>query len=743
MYAHHFAKPPDDVPLISQVEAAATAYLDGKPRRRGKHKVAAVQRDQAFWTCTALNDVPAEAWQAEVLTLALAWYFTQEGVAHEALLARLAERCPEVVIRAVRRSGMVARAAPLRRLELQRAAAVHPAIAELCRVLAIFEEASRVRVEEVAQRQFPLADLTPFELLLQASLYAFEHLVPSAMASPHRERDAMSSEQVAWHAISDVMRWKLATALPEAFDLDDESMGRSLANHLGPVLRASPATLMDGRDTRDAFRALLEAQIELNEFVSRSADAFSYDDAVRFVRRGDGLEIEEADAALRAAWWRDGRKLARLHDYWFYRAMDEFLSLPIALQTIGRPENHEANRLAYLRAMRSQLQLTHVYGVADTVSNDEGEVVDLFQALLALELTSAFFQRDFLEVFAGHHREAGHWMPAVQRLAAGGLAQGLQNRFPLTWSERADKIKNIVGWTVTPAPPQGSALMASRILDFWTSDWKQLASKLNGAPDSQESPELFERPFLRFGRHLVQLPWLTGLQNNSTAALNNLRRLGQRRGEFRAETERIEAGLGRALAARGFAVVLNWNPPRETYGDAGEVDVICARDGLVIVMEVKSSLLRMSQRDAWSHATSTQRKAGAHLQRKVAAVNAEIGARCDARADPLQGSLADRLGLEAGALPLSVHGWIVDTSIECDHQFFSGFLKVSLEEVLIALRDDTGLLEDPANLSGGHASRARGEMDDEVMKRTLYPSGFNGARFVVVIESEAVWEAAI
>jgi hypothetical protein len=242
---------------------------------------------------------------------------------------------------------------------------------------------------------------------------------------------------------------------------------------------------------------------------------------------------------------------------------------------------------------------------------------------------------------------------------------------------------------------------------------------------------------------LVQLPWLTGLQNNSTAALNNLRRLGQRRGEFRAETERIEAGLGRALEARGFAVVLNWNPPREPYGDAGEVDVICAREGLVIVMEVKSSLLRMSQRDAWSHATSTLRKAGAQLQRKVAAVNAEIGATCHVRGDRLQASLADRLGLEAGALSHGMHGWIVDTSIECDHQRFAGFLKVSLEEVLIALRDDAGLLEDPANLSGGHASRAPGEMDDEVMKRTLYPSGFDGARFVAVIESEAVWEAAI
>ena len=45
-----------------------------------------------------------------------------------------------------------------------------------------------------------------------------------------------------------------------------------------------------------AFVALLEAQVELDEFDARSADAFSYDDGIRFVRRGAVLEIEELDA---------------------------------------------------------------------------------------------------------------------------------------------------------------------------------------------------------------------------------------------------------------------------------------------------------------------------------------------------------------------------------------------------------------------------------------------------------------
>lgn len=63
--------------------------------------------------------------------------------------------------------------------------------------------------------------------------------------------------------------------------------------------------------------------------------------------------------------------------------------------------------------------------------------------------------------------------------------------------------------------------------------------------------------------------------------------------------------------------------------------------------------------------------------------------------------LAELLGLSGESSQATVHGWIVDTSIECDHQCFEGFLKVSVEELLIALRDDRRLLHDPDGLHNG------------------------------------------
>jgi hypothetical protein len=714
------------------VEAVVEAYLDGKPRARGKRKITKGERDAAFWSGAAfLNTVPAESWRSEILTLALARYLGQEPVTNSDLLACIASVAPDAVCHAIRYSGLVLMPHSPRRTEIELIAESTPKIGEMCRLLDIFSCAHRERLADVESWKAALARLSPFDLLIYASLYAFEHLVPRRFDPPTKDGDADATMQGAWDAINDLLIWKLTTATEASLKLKEAALRPSLAAHLSPFLFPSRSGQAARHDLRAAFEALLAAQIELNSFVSQSADAFSYDDGIRFIRREERLEIEEVDAAARAAWRRDGGRLERLHGYWFHRALEEFVNSDMATQQIGRPENHEANRHAYISAVRARLRLTEVYGVNESVTTDSGERVDLFQALLSLELMSAFFQRDFLLAFSEHLRGADHWAAALSVLSVEGLRDGFQNRLPLTWSDRAPKIAKIVGWTVSAECPQGSPRMAAAILDFWTSDWAALSARLQkGEP--RLHPELFERPVLKLGQLLVQLPWLVGLQNNSTAAINNLRRLGARRGEAGSEARRIEERVGRLFEARSFRVVPNWHPPAETFANAGEVDLICARDGIVLVLEIKSTFLRRSQREAWLHATTTLRKAGQQIRRKVAAVRQALAEETE---------LGSSLGVGGAASSLTMHGWIVDTSIECDHRRFSGFLKVSLEEVLIALRDDRHLLNDPYGLL---SSRGRGpeaeEMNSARQQATLYPEGFTAYRFIEAIESESVWD---
>ena len=315
-------------------------------------------------------------------------------------------------------------------------------------------------------------------------------------------------------------------------------------------------------------------------------------------------------------------------------------------------------------------------------------------------------------------------------MALEGLAEGLQNRFPLTWSDRAAKIANIVGWTVTPESPKGNPQMAAAILDFWTIDWGAVGRRLRSG-ETLLQPELLERPFIKQGQILVQLPWVVGIQNNNTAAINNLRRLGARRAEAQAEARRIEERLGKLLAEKGFRVAANWHPPIEGTDNPGEVDLICVREGVVIVMEVKSSYLRRSQRDAWLHATTTLRKAGQQLRQKIVAVRTALECNSD---------LTERLGVTDSSELGPLIGWIVDTSIECDHERFDGFLKVSLEEVLLALRDDRHLLNDPSRILERAKLGGSLEVTQAASRATLYPGGFDASVFVEVIENGRVWE---
>ncbi len=727
----------DGVPLPVAVDRVAGFYLDGRPQTIGKNKLTKKERDSLFWASGVVIDCPPSAWNAEAMSLALARYLGQELVAAEGLVTRVGREAPDALTRAVRYSALVLKSHSLRRAELDQAASESEAVAELCRVLDLFALAHRDRVAAVEAQKARLAGLSVFELLIYASLYAFEVLVPRDFKAKSPIPPAGADLQLAWDALSDLLAWKIAGADIVTLKLTDDSIGRSVARHLRPILFESDmASSSQAVRNLRTFHALVDAQIELNEFISRSAEAFCYDDGIGFERRGDRLEIVEVDPAARVAWQNDGRKLERLHGYWFHRALEafvEYVASDPGRWEIGRPENADANRLAWLRALQAQLRLREAYGVADEVTSESGDTVDLFRALLSLDLMSAFFQRDFLAAFADRLDGSGDWIAALQRLAMDGLREGLQNRLPLTWSDRDLKVSNLTGWTVTAAEPKGNARMASAILDFWTYDMVAMAERLQrNEPGLQ--PHLFERPVLKFGATLVQLPWIVGLQNNSSAAINNLRRLGARRGQAQDEARRIEAGLAQLFETRGFKTLLNWKPPRGV-DDPGEVDLIATLGQHLFVIEVKSTFLRRSQREAWLHATSTLRKAGHQVCRKVEAVLRSIAS------DPELRALLD---LNNDRIPTRHHGWIVDTSIECDHQRFAGFLKISVEELLIALRDDRHLLNDPEGLlAGDYRADQSLEADTSRSAWTLYPDGFSAGRFIEVIETEAVWSLPV
>lgn len=707
---------------------AAMAFLDGKPMVQGKKKWSGRDRHTALWSSDFLKDLPADVWSQEPIRLALTQYLAQDRVACPELVARVAAIAPDVLVWATRHSGLVMRQDSPRWLEISKLDAdQHEALAELKRVFLIFQEAHQVRLDEVAHLRNPLCELAPVDLLIYASLFAFEHQIPNLLDG--QSRPDSSDVQETWDAIDDILAWKLANCDESDLQLTETSIASSLRQHLIPFL--FPSAERPRHDCYQAFLALLGAQVELNAFVHRSADAFSYDDSIRFERCGDHLQIVEVDADAIAAWRRDGKKFDLLQQYWLYRGMNALLDAPDLLTRVS-PANLEANLQALAKAMGTWLRLQEVYGMAEQVRTDTGSSAVVFHVLMAIELMTAFFIEDYLRPYQQSLSETGNSFLAMGRLAFGGLLQpDMQNRFPLTWSDRAAKVERIKPWTATAKHPSGSPRAAERVLDFMTCDWVAMAKQLRAGEVSLR-PRWQERPFFKMGRLSFQLPWMMAVQDNSTSVINNLRRLGARRNETKEETRRIEERLGALFRERGFLVLVGYEIPSLVPEDAnaGEIDLICARDGHVFILELKSTYQRRSVKEAWAHRTSTLRKAGVQLSKKVPAVQRALGRDME---------LITALGL-MNSQP-TVTAWIVDTSIEWDHQLFRGFLKISLEELLIALRDDRRLLNDPHGLFARHADRAHRPEDftEPDKDDTLYPDGFSTRRLVEVIETAAVW----
>ena len=270
------------------VEHTALAYLDGKPALRGKHKITGSERHAAFWSSNFLTDLPTQAWQSQAMMLALAQYMGQERVSNMAMLANVAAVASDVLVRAVRCSGLVLKQHSPRRSELDVLAASNPRIAELCKVLDIFDVAHRHRKSAVLIWQNMLAELSPLELLCYGSLYAFEHWVPARFNMADTTAHDPADIQAAWDAVNEILLWKLANCADDATRLTDAVIGPALAKHLSPFLFPSPGGAPAPHDLREAFANLLASQIELNSFVSQSANAFSYDHSIEFVRVGGG-----------------------------------------------------------------------------------------------------------------------------------------------------------------------------------------------------------------------------------------------------------------------------------------------------------------------------------------------------------------------------------------------------------------------------------------------------------------------
>jgi hypothetical protein len=713
-----------DKSVTAAAQIVIDAYLDNKPPGSKKKKVTPAERHQLFWHSEFWQHLPLEVYNSDSLVLALTQYFSQEVVSNFPLLQSIASQSPLSIKNAARHSQLALQPSASKWQELQQLAEgeVHE-FDELIAIIKLMHKEHERLLTDLVQTQKKLASLTPLTCLIYISLFAFEHLL-AANTDNNSSAVVNNDTEEAWSAFKNILAWKLESSDIKDFDLTENRILETVKEHLIPFLFPSAEQKIHTH-TYQKVSELIIKQIALNSFISQSVDAFCFDDSIAFkIDKGIAV-IEDVDSQAKLDWQSNGHKLKLLDGYWFNRGVDELIASGIAEQQIGSIENHEANQFAIIKTFSNQLRLMEVYGLGEYLTADSGLRVNLYEALLSLNLMSAFFSKDFIAPFQQYLSEEGSWLVAISRLAFEGMQQG-ENRFPITWSSKKDKVAKIKAWTVNKTFPHGNQKAAEAIIDFWSHDLKSTANKVqNKKSPLVLIPELYERPIFKLGKHVFQFPWMVAFQNNSTAALNNLRRIGANRIDARSETAAIELRLAENFKKRNFNVLLNYQPQKTPEHDPGEIDLICALEGHILVLEVKSTFLRSTKKDTWFHKTRTLRKAGQQIARKVNAVEQAL---------LTDEHLKSSLGLDIGDVKPLVSGFIVDTSIEHDHEFFSGYLKISLEEVIIALKDDSQLLFDRETFVEGQEIQGDATF-------TLYPDGFTAKNFLSVIEQQKVWLA--
>ncbi|EPB7037714.1 TPA: NERD domain-containing protein [Pseudomonas aeruginosa] len=677
-------------------------FLDQRPA--GKN-LSAIDRAQGLATASFWLDMDAVA-QSELASLALSRVlFFDNAVSVERLL-HLASHNPETLRWAIRYSKLFERIESPLWLAL-RAALTGDDWQVFFGVCDRLLDQLKPFDELIASAEKQLEHLTLLELFSYLSVLAYQAFAEDGSDDP-------SGQQ--WKVYNRIILNKLRACSEEDFRLSESRLGQSLKRHLSPIIfpGSSNSDVVRCRQNLESLAILIGATQERIDYEG-SIDWFCFDPECRYqLKPGEPVIYNQSEAGTER-WRRTGRKSDLLWHYWMNRAVHAFALSGMAEQIIGSPENHELNQLAFIKAVRSKLQLQQIYGLGDRLSLSDGSQVQLHHLLLASELSSVFFQKEFIQPFQRHLRESGVLAQALGRLAMNGMLTG-ENRFPMTWSEEPEKIRRITGWTVCEEHPKGCASSAKAILAFWTSDFKALSQQLKLQP-GMPAPRLYEQPFYKIGRYSFQFPWVGAQQNNLTAAINNLRRVNARRADMQTETQRVELALAESLRQRGFAVEVGYRPTVTDDDDAGEVDLICHQDGVLLLLEVKSGYIRSTKHEVWLHRTNTLRKAAWQLRRKQTAVRSALVADQELRA---------RLGYHGQKPRAEMRAWIVDTSIELDGQSVEGFRVVSREALEVVLRDEKRLLGPIDQL--GEESRG-----------SLFPDGFSAGRFVAVVESDELW----
>ncbi|MDD5630624.1 MAG: hypothetical protein PHI13_01165 [Methylococcales bacterium] len=325
-------------------------YLDGKPAKAGKRSLSAADRDYDFWTAPFWDDVSVEIFEDEAFALALARYLQQNKVTRPNWLQLLVVKAPVALRRAIRYSQVFLSPKELRWQEIIALDLGDvKGLSDFIKACEILQEENRRFKNAIKSIEAELKRLTPMETLVYASLFAFKHVVYSQGQHELRpdqfDKDRADASrdvfQETTDAINQILVSKLKASVHSDFFISERIIGESLRKHMSSLLFPSPSTAKAAEKCLsylDTFERLVTAYLQFDEYVGKTINCFCFDEDYDIRFEGERLIVYPWVNQEGYEWGRNGKKLDRLHQYWHFRAINEFIKLGLAFERFGSPE---------------------------------------------------------------------------------------------------------------------------------------------------------------------------------------------------------------------------------------------------------------------------------------------------------------------------------------------------------------------------------------------------------------------
>src|SRR5690606_36902524 len=476
------------------------------------------------------------------------------------------------------------------------------------------------------------------------SLYAYQYLIPNQDYFAHLPYQFDSTEnnsaETVWKAFDHIVK----TSRKNTKKLTEQSLALALRNKLMPFLIGEGMSVLL-QDQYEFYKKLVAIKIEILNYKRNVLESFCFDKQVNY--KLNNSELIYTNTKEKKDNWSE--KNALLISYWLGVGAEKLLKSDAIYSIINTGDNLEANAIALSKAFGIQEQLAQVYGITEFSINNQK--LNAFETMITMTLSQAHYLKDHIERFMRFLPNSEDKLDALTQLNMHGFVIG-ENRMPFTFAKREDKIKRMSSW-VQGASNNIKKKKMDEILSFWSCDLY----------DNDDVSTFQQKPFYKIDDFIFQFPWLTAYQNLNTTMTNYFRKLHKNRFELKGETNQIELTLAEKMHHLGFEVFPQLVPE---FKDVGEIDLIAIHGNHVIVAEVKSTYIRSSIQEIYEYRNFTLNKASYQLDKKVEYIKKYF----------LKEFFDD-------ISEVVLHTWIIDTTLEFDHEYFGDHLKVSLDEVII------------------------------------------------------------